>query len=204
LEKTYVGGIGQKVKPLLDAEELAGNGYGLRSQYIGRIASGRSFGQFLLLGTSCVHEVGVIPFLAIFLKRSKTLVTLGQQRDAAFEFRRIKETGPGCYLAEVECQGRAGGRRFSRSSCSRLCPRLDDLLDLESAGLGRDRALGRDSGLLSCWSLWGWLFRCGRCSLASRGRCWISSDLRHFRGLAFIYASTLIACAGIFGSIRGI
>jgi hypothetical protein len=28
LEKTYVGGIGQKMKPLLDAEELAGNSNG--------------------------------------------------------------------------------------------------------------------------------------------------------------------------------
>jgi hypothetical protein len=146
-ENTYVGGIGQKVKSLLDAKELTANWNGLRSQYIDRIASGHSFGQFLLLGTSCVHEVGIIPFLAILLKRSKTLVALGQQRDAAFEFRRIKETGPGYYLAKVECQGRAGGHRFSRSSCSRLCPGLDDLFDLESAGLGQDRSLGRDRAL---------------------------------------------------------
>jgi hypothetical protein len=95
-ENTYVGGIGQKVKPLLDAEELAGNGNGLRNQYISRIASGRSFGQFLLLRTSCVHEVGVIPFRAVLLERSKALVAFGQQRDAAFEFWRIEEAGLGC------------------------------------------------------------------------------------------------------------
>jgi hypothetical protein len=49
IEKTYVGGIGQKVKYLLDAEELAGNRNGLRGQDISRIASSRSFGQFLFL-----------------------------------------------------------------------------------------------------------------------------------------------------------
>jgi hypothetical protein len=78
IEKTYVGGIGQKVKPLLDAEELTGNGNGLRGQYFSRIASSQSFGQLLLLGTSCVHEVGVIPLDAVLLKRSKALVTLRQ------------------------------------------------------------------------------------------------------------------------------
>jgi hypothetical protein len=64
----------------------------------------------------------------------------------------------------VECQGRAGlGCCFSRCSRSGLCTGLG-LLDLESAGLGRDRGLGQGSslgwgrGLLSCWNLRGWLF----------------------------------------------
>jgi hypothetical protein len=65
----------------------------------------------------------------------------------AFELQHIKETGLGCCLAKVECQGRARGHMFSRSSGSRLCPRLDDLLDLESARFGRDRGLGQGSGL---------------------------------------------------------
>jgi hypothetical protein len=30
IEKTYIGGIGQKVKSLLDAKKLAGNWNGLR------------------------------------------------------------------------------------------------------------------------------------------------------------------------------
>jgi hypothetical protein len=125
----------------------------------------------------------------------------------AFEFRHLKEAGPGGCFAKVECQGRAGlGCCFSRCSRSGLCTGLG-LLDLENVGLSRDRGLGRGSslgwgrGLLSYWSLWGWLFRCGRCSLASRGRCWISLDLRHFRGLAFIYAGALVACASIFSSL---
>jgi hypothetical protein len=148
IEKTYVGGIGQKVKPLLDAEELAGNSNGLRGQYISRIASSRSFDQLLLLGTSCVHEVSIIPFRAILLERSKALVTFCQQGDAALKFRRIKEAGPGGGFAKMECQGRARpGCCFSRCSRSRLCPRLDNLLDLKSAGLGRDGGLGRGSGL---------------------------------------------------------
>jgi hypothetical protein len=94
-ENTYVSGVGQKVKPLLDAKELTGNGNGLGSQYSSRIASGRSFGQFLLIGTGSVHEVSVIPFHAVFLEGSKAFVTFGQQRDAAFKFRRFKEGGPG-------------------------------------------------------------------------------------------------------------
>jgi hypothetical protein len=207
IEKTYIGGIGQEMKPLLDAKELAGNWNGLRSQYVGRIASGRSFGQFLLLGASCVHEVSVIPFLAILLKRSKTLVTLGQQRDAALKFWRIKEAGPGGGFAEMECQGRARpGCSFSRCSHSRLCPRLDNLLDLKSAGLirsrgfVRDRGLGRGSGLGWGRSLGRGLFRRSRCSLSSRGRGRISPDLRHFWGFAFIYVGALVAYAGIFSS----
>jgi hypothetical protein len=75
IEKTYVGGIGQKVKSLLDAEELAGNRNGLRSQDISWIASSRSFGQLLILGVSSVHTVGIIPLDAVLLKRSKALVT---------------------------------------------------------------------------------------------------------------------------------
>jgi hypothetical protein len=86
MEKTYIGGIGQKVKPLLDAEELTGNSNGLHGQYISRISSSQSFGQLLLLGIRCVHEVSIIPFHAILLERSKAIVALGQQRDAAFEF----------------------------------------------------------------------------------------------------------------------
>jgi hypothetical protein len=39
-ENTYVGGVGQKVKPLLDAEELTGNRNGLGGQYSIRIARG--------------------------------------------------------------------------------------------------------------------------------------------------------------------
>jgi hypothetical protein len=100
-KNTYIGGIGQKVKPQLDAEELAGNRNGFGSQYSSRIASGRSFGQFLLRGTSSVHEVSVIPFRAAFLEGSKALVTFGQQRDAALKFRRLKEAGSGCCLAKV-------------------------------------------------------------------------------------------------------
>jgi hypothetical protein len=76
MEKTYVGGICQEVKSLLEAEKLAGNGNGLRGQDISWIAGSRSFGQFLLLGISCVHEVGVVPFLAVSPKRSETLVAL--------------------------------------------------------------------------------------------------------------------------------
>jgi hypothetical protein len=103
IEWTYVGGIGQEMKSLLEAEELAGNWDGLRSPDISWIASSQSFGQFLLLGFSCVHEVGVIPSLAALLERSKTLVTLRQQGDPAIKLWRIKEAGPGCCLAEVKC-----------------------------------------------------------------------------------------------------
>jgi hypothetical protein len=39
-KKTYIGGIGQEMKPLLEAEELTGNRNGLSSQDITRIASG--------------------------------------------------------------------------------------------------------------------------------------------------------------------
>jgi hypothetical protein len=75
IEKTYVGGIGQKVKSLLDAEKLAGNWNGLRSQDISWIASSRSFGRLLILGLSSIHGVGVVPLDAMLLKRSKALVT---------------------------------------------------------------------------------------------------------------------------------
>jgi hypothetical protein len=105
VQKTYVGGIGQKVKSLLDAEKLAGNWNGLRSQDISWITSSQSFRQFLLLGASCVHKVSVIPLYTVLLKRSKALVTLRQQRDAAFELRRIKEARLGCCLTKVKCQG---------------------------------------------------------------------------------------------------
>jgi hypothetical protein len=75
-ENTYVGGVGQKVKPLLDADKLTGNRNGLGGQYSSRIASGRSFGRFLLLGASSVHVVSVIPLHAVFLERSKALSLL--------------------------------------------------------------------------------------------------------------------------------
>jgi hypothetical protein len=89
------------MKSLLEAEKLAGNGNGLRGQDISWIAGSRGFGQFLLLGFGCVHEVSVIPFLAALSERSKTLVTLRQQGNPAFKFRRVKKAGPGCCLAEV-------------------------------------------------------------------------------------------------------
>jgi hypothetical protein len=76
IERTYVGGIGQEMKSLLDAEKLASNGNGLRGQDISRITGSRSFDQLLLLGISCVHEVGVVPLDAVLLKGSKALVTL--------------------------------------------------------------------------------------------------------------------------------
>jgi hypothetical protein len=114
IEKTYVGGIGQEMKSLLKAEKLAGNGNGLRGQDISWIASGQSFGQFLLLGFSCVHEVGIIPFLAALLERPKALIALRQQGDTAFKFRCVKEAGPvawpGCCPAKMKCQGRARPR----------------------------------------------------------------------------------------------
>jgi hypothetical protein len=154
LEKTYVGGVGQKVKSLLDAEEFAGNRNGLCGQDFSWIASSRGFGQLLVLGVSSIHGVGVIPLDAVLLKGSKALVTLRQQGDAALKFWRVKKAGPGCCLAEMEGQGRARPRcSLSRSSGSRLCPGLDDLFNLESAGLDRgsglvwDRGLGRGSGL---------------------------------------------------------
>jgi hypothetical protein len=73
--KDLVGGIGQEEKSLLDAEKLAGNGNGLRSQDISRITSSRSFGLLLLLGLSSIHGVSVIPLDAMLLERSKALVT---------------------------------------------------------------------------------------------------------------------------------
>jgi hypothetical protein len=166
IEKTYVGGIGQKVKSLLDAEELAGNRNGLRSQDISRVASSRSLGQLLILGVSSVHTVSVIPLDAVLLKRSKALVTFRQQGDAALKFWRLKEARSGCCFAKMECQGGAGPGCFSRCSSSGLCTGLG-LLDLEGAGLGRDRGLGRgsrlgrDRSLLGCWSFRGFLFRHG-------------------------------------------
>jgi hypothetical protein len=43
-KSTHIGGIGQAVKPLLDAEEFAGNGNGLGRYNIG-VARSRSPGQ---------------------------------------------------------------------------------------------------------------------------------------------------------------
>jgi hypothetical protein len=102
VEKTYVGGIGQEVKSLLEAEELVGNRNGLHDQDISWIASSQGFGQLLALGVGSVHTVGVIPPDAVLLKRSKTLVAFGQQGDAALKFQRIKEARPGCCLAKME------------------------------------------------------------------------------------------------------
>jgi hypothetical protein len=78
-ENTYVGGIGQKVKPLLDAEKFTSNRNGLGGQYSSRIASGQSFSQFLLPRASSVHVVSVIPLYVVFLERSKAFVALGKQ-----------------------------------------------------------------------------------------------------------------------------
>jgi hypothetical protein len=78
IEKTYVGGIGQKVKSLLRAKELAGNGNGLRGQDIRWIASSQSFGQFLAPGVGSVHTVGVIPPSTVLLKRPEALVAFRQ------------------------------------------------------------------------------------------------------------------------------
>jgi hypothetical protein len=149
----------------------------------------------------------------VLLKRSKALVTFRQQGDTALKFRRIKEAGPGCCFANMECQRRAGpGCSLSRCSGSGLCAGLGRL-DLESTGLGRgsgfvwDRGLGRGSrlgrgrSLLGRWSLGRWLFRRGRCSLSSRGRFRDSPDFWYCRALSFvIYAGALVACAGIFSS----
>jgi hypothetical protein len=74
-EKTYVGGIGQEVKSLLEAEELAGNRNGLRGQDISWITSSRSFGQLLAPGVGSIHAVRIVPPDAMLLKRSKALVT---------------------------------------------------------------------------------------------------------------------------------
>jgi hypothetical protein len=52
-ENTYIGGVGQKVKPLLDAELFTSNGNGL-GWYNVRIARGWNSGQFLLLGAGSV------------------------------------------------------------------------------------------------------------------------------------------------------
>jgi hypothetical protein len=75
-ENTYVGGVGQEMKPLLDAEEFTGNRNGL-GRYNFRIGSWNS-GQFLLLGAGTVHVVSVVPLHAVFLERSKAFVTFGQ------------------------------------------------------------------------------------------------------------------------------
>jgi hypothetical protein len=75
VKKTYIGGIGQTVKSLLEAEEFAGNWDGLRGQDIRWIASSRSFGQFLAPGVGSIHTVGIIPPVAVLLQRSKALVT---------------------------------------------------------------------------------------------------------------------------------
>jgi hypothetical protein len=77
-ENTYVGGVGQKLKPLLDAEKLTGNRNGLGGQYSSRIASGQSFGRFLLPGVSSVHVVSIILLYVVFLERSKAFVALGK------------------------------------------------------------------------------------------------------------------------------
>jgi hypothetical protein len=74
-EKTYIGGNGQEVKSLLEAEELAGNRNGLRGQDISWIASSRSFGQLLAPGVGSIHAVRIVPPDAMLLKRSKALVT---------------------------------------------------------------------------------------------------------------------------------
>jgi hypothetical protein len=114
----------------------------------------------------------------------------------------------------MEGQGRARpGCYLSQSSGSRLRPGLDDLLNLESAGLDRgcglvrDRGLGRGSGLgqgrslLRCWSLGCGLFRRGRCSLSSRSRGRDSPDFWYCEALSFfIHAGACVACAGVFSS----
>jgi hypothetical protein len=74
VEKTYVGGVGQKVKSLLEAEELAGNRDGLRGQDISWIASSRCFGQLLAPGVGSIHVVRIVPPDAVLLKGSKALV----------------------------------------------------------------------------------------------------------------------------------
>jgi hypothetical protein len=116
--------------------------------------------------------------------------------------------------AKMECQGRARpGCCLSRCSRSKLCPGLDNLLDLKSArlnwdrGLVRNRGLSRGSGLgwgrslLSSWSLGHRLFGCGRCSLSSRSRGRDSPDFWYCRALPFIiHAGAHVACAGIFSS----
>jgi hypothetical protein len=147
----------------------------------------------------------------VLLKRPKALVTFRQQGDAALKFRRVEEAGPvagpGCCLARVKGQSRAGsGCCFRRSSGGGWCAGLGRL-DLEGAGLDRGRGLGRGSrlgwgrSLLRGWSLGRWLFQRGRCSLPSRGRFWSSPDFRHCRALSFvIYAGALVACAGILSS----
>jgi hypothetical protein len=94
VEKTYIGGIGQEVRSLLEVEELAGDRNGLRGQDVRCIACGRGFGQLLAPGVRSVHTIGVIPPDAVLLKRPKALVTFHHQGDAALKFWRVEEAGP--------------------------------------------------------------------------------------------------------------
>jgi hypothetical protein len=141
----------------------------------------------------------------VLLKRPKALVAFRQQGDAALKFWRIKEAGPGagpgCRLAKVEGQSRAGPRCcFRRCSGGGLCAGLGRLY-LEGAGLDRDSGLGRGRSLLGGWSLGRWLFWRSRCSLSSSGRFRNSPDFRHCRALSFVIcAGALVACAGVFSS----
>jgi hypothetical protein len=73
-ENTYVCGVGQTMKSMLDAEELTGNRNGLGGQYSIRSAGGRSFGQFLLLGAGNVHAISIIPLHAMLLEGSKAFI----------------------------------------------------------------------------------------------------------------------------------
>jgi hypothetical protein len=88
------------VKPLLDAEEFAGNRNGLGCHNF-RISSWNS-GQVLLLRAGTVHVVSIIPLDAVLLEGAKALVTFGQQGDPTLKFWRLKEAGPGCCLAIVK------------------------------------------------------------------------------------------------------
>jgi hypothetical protein len=97
-KSTYIGGIGQAVKPLLDAEEFTGNGNGLGRYNIG-IARSRNPGQcFLLARASSVYIVSVVPLHAIFLEGPKALIALGPQRNAALKFWSVEGANPGCSL----------------------------------------------------------------------------------------------------------
>jgi hypothetical protein len=73
--ETYSGGVGYKEEPLLDAEQLTGNGHGF-GRYHWWVAGDKGLspgGRFLSARASSLHNVGSIPTHAILLKRAEAV-----------------------------------------------------------------------------------------------------------------------------------
>jgi hypothetical protein len=107
---TYSSGISHAIEPLLNAEQLAGNGHEF-GQYYWWVVSYKSLssGQcFLFARTGCVHNIDDIPLHAVLLERAEAVVTFCPQRNTAIKFRSVKRANLGRSFAGVECHGSAG------------------------------------------------------------------------------------------------